>query len=169
MKPLRIGVIILIIGTTLLFATNARGATQSTGGAVEGQHPFGPVLLEPRETTIVRRDVSPENATFTVSLVDKQSWETRLNITKVNPAFSVDGMQRLCSVTFKLGMRGLYYVVVTGSTGEPAERIDMTVEQYGIAEDLLAISLIATIVGTLIITTDQLRPVIRRKPKARSE
>jgi len=170
LKSLRIGVILLLIGVTLLFATNARSTTIYASDSRSGHPgPMGPYLLEPREITIALRDVSPESETFTFSVVDKQSWEATQNLTKTAPALSIEGMQRLCSVTFKLSTRGLYYIVLTASTGELADRIDITIEQKGIAEDLLAISLTVTIVGSLIITIDQLKPFIRRKPATKND
>jgi len=136
MKLLRIGIIILIIGVTLQFATRIRGKTLS---------------------------VSPENATVTVSVVNAKSWQATQNISKA--VFIASGMRELYSATFKLDKRGLYYVVVTTSTGELADEVDMVVEQRGLAEDLFLTSIIISIIGVIIIATDRLKPFIQKKSK----
>lgn len=166
MKLLRIGVIILIIGVTLQFATRIRGKTLSGNIGMGYPRPLGPFMLEPRETTLVLKEVSPENETVTVSVVNAKSWQATQNISKA--VFTASGMRELYSATFKLDKRGLYYVVVTTSTGELADEADMVVEQRGLAEDLFLTSIIISIIGVIIIATDRLKPFIHKKPKQKT-
>lgn len=161
MKALRIGALLLIIGTTLLVATNLRSKSISGSmGSSKGE--LGPYLLEPRETTIVLREVSPP--TVTISVIEAKSWEATKNITKVNPAFTVSGMRKTYAATFQQPTRGLYYIIVTTSTNQPANKTDISLEQRGIAQDLLTISLIIPTIGTIIIAIAQLKPYLK-KPK----
>ena len=166
MKPLRIGALLLIIGTTLLVATMLRAKTTVAHSSVEAPGASGPYLLEPRETTVVLRDVNPQNVT--VSIVDAQSWQATRNISEVNPVFTVSRMRKLYSVTFELNTRGLYYIPVTTSTGKLADEVDMVVEQRGLAKDLLLISIIISIIGATTIATDRLKQFIQKKPKTKN-
>lgn len=166
MKLLRIGIIILIIGVTLQFATRIRGKTLSHSISMGCPRPLGPFMLEPRETTLVLKEVSPENETVTVSVVNAKSWQATQNISKA--VFVASGMRKLYSVTFKINKRGLYYVVVTTSTGELADEVDMVVEQRGLAEDLFLTSIVISIMGAIIIITDRLKSFIQKKPKQKT-
>lgn len=166
MKLLRIGVIILVIGVTLQFATRMRGKTLYGSIGMGCPRPLGPFLFEPRETTLVLTEVSPENETVTVSVVNVKSWRATQNISKA--VFTASGMRELYSATFKINKRGLYYVVVTTSTGELADEVDMVVEQRGLAEDLFLSSIIISIIGAIIIATDRLKSFIHRKPKEKA-
>jgi len=168
MKLSRIGVIVLLIGVTLLFATNIRGRTISGGGSIGRPYPLGPFMLEPRETTLVLREVSPENVTVTVFVVDAKSWQAIQNISKVTPVFTASEMKKLYSVTFRLDKRGLYYIVVTTNTGSLADEVEMAIEQRGLAGDLLTLSIAISIIGAITLIIDRLKSIIQKKQKQRN-
>lgn len=160
MKLLRIGAILLTIGMTLLVATNLRAASQMTStGKPIGL--FGPYLLEPRETTIVLKDVTPQNVT--VAVVSAQIWHATQNISEFEHVFTVSGMNKLDSITFNLNMRGLYYIVVFTTDGRLAEEVRLVVVQEGLPKDLLWISGILSSMGVIMIVIHQLRPLARRR------
>jgi len=160
MKLLRIGVVFLVVGVSLLVATNLRATSIMINvGSFEGV--FGPYVLEPRETIIVLKDVDPPQ-NLTMVVVNAQSWRATLNISEVDPVFIVDGLRELDAVIFKMGVRGLYYIVVTTSTGELTGSTNLALEQRGLAEDLLWISGIVLGIGVVTIVVHWLRSLRRR-------
>jgi len=171
MKTLRIGVIILIIGVSLLIATIMRGKTiisTSFGqkqlhinpftGNIEGGNPH---LLEPRQTTIILRSASGEMVT--IHVVRAKSWEATLNISLADPVFTVEGMRRLYAATFKPAVRGLYYFIVTTPDGRLVDEVELKFEQAGLAQDLYIISVAAIVIGTAVIAYNGLKQIIRKK------
>jgi hypothetical protein len=149
MSPLRIGLIILVIGISLFFATNLRAKPIKIGVGVEGgPAAFGPYLLEPRQTIIVLLSAGSDNVT--IHVVPAKSWTATQNITLANPIFSAQGMRRLYTVTFQPGTRGIYYFIVTTSDGKLLDEAEIKFEQTGLAQDLYLISIAAVVVGTVI-------------------
>ncbi|MGD0027585.1 MAG: hypothetical protein ABSC91_01440 [Candidatus Bathyarchaeia archaeon] len=169
MKLLRIGVILFVVGVSLLVATQLRAkSVMLQDGYVGGfQRALGPYLFEPRETIIVLQDSSPQNVT--VAVVRTQAWlgtqeeggSAAQNVSRVAPVFNVSGMMDLDRVTFKMPSRGVYYILVLTSAGKPVDSVDLAVEQEGVAEDLLTISAIILGVGVAIIIVDRVRPLRR--------
>jgi hypothetical protein len=167
-KLLRIGVILFVVGVSLLVATQlrAKSVMSDTGYESGFQGASGPFLLEPRETSIVLKDLSPQNVT--VAVVPAQAWlgtqdvsdlggSFPANVSEVAPVFSVSGMMDLDRVTFSLPSRGMYYILVLTSAGKPVDSVDLVVEQEGVAEDLFTISAIIPGVGVAIIIVDRVR------------
>jgi len=170
MKTLRIGVIILVIGASLLIATIMRGRTIIAGS--EGQRQviidpegniggYRPHLLEPRQTKIVLKEVSAD--VVTIHVVRAKSWEATLNISLVNPVFTVEGMRRLYAATFKPAVRGLYYFIVTTADGKLVDEVELMFEQSGLAQDLYIISVAFIVVGTATIAYNGLKLIVKRK------
>ena len=169
MKTLRIGVIILVIGVSLLIATFMRDKTiiaTSRGQQQVIVDPEGniaeyiPHLLEPRHTTIVLKEVSVD--VVTIHVVHAKSWEATLNISLVTPIFTVEGMRRLYAATFKPAFRGLYYFIVTTPDGRLVDEVELRFEQAGLAQDLYATSIVFIVVGTVAITYNGLRLVTKK-------
>jgi hypothetical protein len=162
MKLLRIGVVVLVIGVSLLVATNLRNRSVSTGSQASSNGLSRPFLLEPRETIIVLLKVKPsENLTMTV--VDQHSWNPTQDISEAHPAFVLSGLRQFDAVVFRIGVRGLYYVVITTETGELTGETDLAIEQRGIAEDLLWASGAFTAVGIAIVVVQSVRTLRRRR------
>lgn len=162
MKLLRIGVVVLLIGVSLSVATNLRTRSVSKS-SIGGSHGlFGPFLFEPREIIIVLLKVKPsENLTMTV--VDQHGWNPTQDISEANPAFVLSGLRQFDAVVFKIGVRGLYYVVITTETGEPMGETDLAIEQRGCAEDLLWASGALTAVGIIIVVVQSVRTLRHRR------
>jgi len=170
-KTLRIGAIILVIGVSLLIATVMRGktiiATSSGHGQLtidsEGRIAGGmPHLLEPRQTKIVLKEASAD--VVTIHVVPAKSWEATLNISLVDPVFTVEGMRRLYAATFKPAVRGLYYFIVTTADGLlPPGEVELKFEQSGLAQDLYIISVAFIVVGTATIAYNGLKFIIQKK------
>jgi hypothetical protein len=167
MKLLRIGVILLVVGVSLLVATELRAKSvmvDTGGGGI-----LGPFLFEPRETIIVLKDSSSQNVT--VAVVPAQAWlgtqgfgglgGPPIDVSEVAPVFSVSGMMNLDRVVFSMPSRGMYYVLVLTSAGKPVDSVDLAVVQEGVAEDLLTISAITLGVGVAIIIIDRVRTLKR--------
>jgi hypothetical protein len=165
MKLLRIGVVLFVVGVSLLVAAQLR-ARSVWGGGTGGGGIQGPFLLEPRETIIVLEDLSSQNVTVTV--VPAQAWlgtqdpssglgSAPLNVSEVTPVFNVSGIMNLDRVIFTMPSRGMYYILVLTSAGKPVDSVDLVVEQEGVAEDLLTISAITLGVGVAIIIVDRVR------------
>lgn len=149
MKPLRIGLIILVIGISLFFATTLRAKPIKIGVGVEGGPAvFGPYLLEPRQTIIVLISAGSDNVT--VHVVPAKSWMATQNITIAKPIFSAQGMRKLYTATFQPETRGIYYFIVTTSDGKLLDDAEIKFEQTGLAQDLYLISITAIVVGTAI-------------------
>lgn len=168
MKLLRFGVVFLVVGVSLLVATNARTRVVSTGRDDSPVGLFGPYLFEPREIIVVLRAVSPpENVTLAV--VNQQGWNPPEDLEDVNarareadPAFVVGGLRRFDAVVFKINVRGLYYVLVTTETGEVTGDTQIVVEQRGVAEDLLWVSWVLAALGVVVVVVDRIRRLRRR-------
>jgi len=161
MKTLRIGIIILLIGVSLLFATNMRTKTMKISTAANAPMALGPFLLEPRQTIIVLTSETPDNVT--IHVVPSKNWEATQNISLANPVFTASGMRRLYAVTFRLETRGVYYFVVTMPNGTLIDEPALKFEQTGLAQDLYMISITATIIGMAITTYNSLKFIIKRK------
>jgi len=160
MKLQRIGVFLLVVGVSFLVATNLRARSiDSRMGSFDGV--FGPYLFEPRETIVVLREVEPSE-NLTVAVVNQQSWNPTQDIGEANPAFMFSGLRQSDAVVFKIGVRGLYFVVVTTETGELTGRTDLAVEQRGYAEDLLWISGSIAATGIAIVVVDRVRSLKHR-------
>jgi len=167
MKTLRIGVIILVIGVSLLIATIMRGKpiTSSSLGHkdltifLDGYIWGDPHLLEPRQTTIALKSASSDNVT--IHVVPARSWEAAQNISLVNPVFTVEGMRKLYAATF-IPPRGTYYFIVTTPNGTLVDEVELKFEQAGLAQDLCAISIAATVTGTAIIAYNGLKVTIKK-------
>jgi hypothetical protein len=167
MKLLRIGVILFVVGVSLLVATQLRA--KSVMGDTGGSGIQGPFLFEPRETIIVLKDSSSQNVT--VAVVPAQAWlgtqgvgglgGTPPNFSEVAPVFNVSGMMNLDRVTFSMPTRGMYYILVLTGAGKPVNSVDLVVEQEGVAEDLLTISAITLGVGVAIIIVDRVKSLKR--------
>lgn len=168
MKLLRIGVILVVVGACLLVVTQLRAT--STMLDVGGGGILGPFLFEPRETSIVVKDLSQQNVT--VAVVPAQAWlgtqdptsgfgGAPLNVSEVAPVFNVSGMMDLDRVVFSMPSRGMYYVLVLTSAGKPVDSVDLAVVQEGFAEDLLTISATVLGVGVAIIIVDRVRSLRR--------
>ena len=156
----RAGVVFIVVGVSLLVAANLRARPLSlTVGSYEGVS--GPYLLEPRETIIVLKEVDPAQD-LTMAVVNAQSWRASSNISKVDPVFIIDGLRRLDAVIFQMGARGLFYIVVMTGTGELTGDTDVSVQQRGLAQDLLWISAAALGVGIVMMIVHWLRPLGRR-------
>jgi len=166
MKLFRVGTVILAIGMSLLVATYLR-VQRGTPGSGNPFGVFGPFVFEPKETTIVLREVNPQNATLFV--VNAQSWSSPENLTeltaqdisKIEPVFTATGLGNLDAVTFKIQWRGRYYIVIATSTGEPVDDAEITFEQRGIPEDFLWISIILSGTGVVIIVIHKLKTSTR--------
>jgi hypothetical protein len=172
MKLLRIGALILIIGISLLVATHLRIQRELvSSGSFDGV--FGPFVLEPKETTIVLRDVSPQNVTMFV--VNALSWRRPENITsqdisKIQPVFTFTGLFKRDAVTLRIQWRGIYYIVIVTNTSEPVDFADIAFEQRGIPQDLLHISETLIGIGMIIIAIQPLKTLIKRKkPKTEEQ
>ena len=170
MKTLRIGVIILVIGVSLLIATFMRDKTiiaTSRGQQQVIVDPEGniaeyiPHLLEPRQTTIVLKEVSVD--VVTIHVVPAKSWEATLNISLVTPIFTVEGMRKLYAATFKPAFRGLYYFIVTTPDGRLVDEVELRFEQAGLAQDLYATSIAFIVVGTVAIAYNGLKRIVKKK------
>jgi len=170
MKLLRIGVILLVVGVSLLVATQLRA--KSVMGPLGGGGILGPFLFEPRETIIVLRDSSQQNVT--VAVVPAQAWlgtedpssgfgGTPQSVSEATPVFNVSGMMNLDRVTFNMPSRGMYYIFVLTSAGKPVDSVNLVVEQDGVAEDLLTISAIILGFGVAIIIVDRVRSLRRSR------
>jgi hypothetical protein len=168
MKLLRIGVILLVVGVSLLVATQLRA--KSVMGDTGGGGILGPFLFEPRETIIVLKDLSSQNVT--VAVVPAQAWlgtqdpssgvgGAPINVSEIAPVFSISGMMDLDRVIFSVPSRGIYYVLVLTSAGKPVDSVDLAVVQEGVAEDLLTISALILGVGIAIIIVDRVRSLRR--------
>jgi hypothetical protein len=168
LKLLRIGVILFVVGVSLLVATQLRA--KSVMENIGGFGILGPFLFEPRETIIVLKDSSPQNVT--VAVVPAQAWlgtqdpsgglgGAPLNVSEVAPVFNVSGMMNLDRVIFSMPSRGMYYILVLTSAGKPVDSVDLVVEQEGVAEDLLTISTIILGVGVAIIVVDRVKSLKR--------
>jgi hypothetical protein len=163
LKLLRIGVILFVVGVSLLVATQLRA--KSVMGEAEGGGILGPFLFEPRETIIVLKNSNPQNVTVTV--VPAQAWLGtemdgdaafyNISVSEAAAVFNVSGMMNLDRVTFTMPSRGMYYILVSTSAGKPVDYVDLVVEQEGVAEDLLTISAIILGVGVAIIIVDRVR------------
>lgn len=162
MKLLRIGVAVLVIGVSLLVATNLRARSVDTGSMGSSHGLFGPFLFEPRETIIVLREVEPSE-NLTMAVVDQHSWNPTQDIGEADLAFVLGGLRQADAVVFKIGVRGLYYIVVTTETGELTGETDLAVEQRGFAEDLLWASGVLTAVGIVIVIVQWVRLLRHRK------
>jgi hypothetical protein len=164
-KLLRIGLVFLVVGVSLLVAAQLRAGPVLIDTGYRGvlQPALGPYLFEPRETIIVLKDSSPQNVT--VAVVPAQAWigtqedgmGAPRNVSEAGAVFSVSGLMDLDRVTFKMPARGVYYVLVLTSAGKPVDNADLTVEQEGVAEDLLMISAIILGVGVAIAIIDRVR------------
>ena len=173
MKTLRIGVIILVIGISLLIATVMRGRTIIATSLGHGQLHISPVdgsvqgcmphLLEPRQTKIVLKEADVD--VVTIHVVPAKSWEATLNISLVDPVFTVEGMRRLYAATFRPAVRGLYYFIVTTADGQlvDARELELKFEQSGLAQDLYIISVAFIVVGTATIAYNGLKFIIQKK------
>lgn len=161
MKLQRIGVILLVIGVSLLVATNLRARSVSYRVGIENGL-FIPYLFEPRKTIIVLREVEPSE-NLTVVVVNQQSWNPTQDISEADPAFVFSGLRQSDAIVFKIGVRGLYYVVVTTETGELTGTTDLAVEQRGFAEDLLWVSGTLTSVGIAVVVVQWVRLLRRRE------
>lgn len=165
MKLLRIGALILIIGISLLAATHLRiQRLLGSSGSFDGV--LGPFVLEPKETTIVLKNVSPQNVTMFV--VNALSWRRPENISsqdisKIQPVFIFTGLFKRDAVTFRIQWRGTYYIVIATSTGEPVDFAHVAFEQRGIPQDLLQISNTLTGIGIIVIAVQLLKTLIKRK------
>jgi len=160
MKLLRIGVVILLIGASLLVATNLRARSVSSGRVGSFNGLFGPFLFEPRKIIIVLLEVEPSE-NLTMAVVNHHSWNPTQDIGEADPAFVLSGLRQADAVVFKIGVRGLYYVVVTTETGELTGETDLAVEQRGFAEDLLWASGVLTAVGIVIVVVQWVRSLRR--------
>lgn len=147
MRFVRVGMIFLVVGASLLVATilRAKPVVVYSGGQ-EGL--VGPYLFEPRQITIVLKDVRHQNVT--VAVVNAQDWCTIQDVSKVDPVFAASGMNKLDRVTFKVTARGLYYIMVITSSGTLAGEIRLSLEQRGYAEDFLWISGIVSGIGVVM-------------------
>ena len=164
MKLLRIGVVLLVVGVSLLVATQLR-AKSVMGPFGGGGGILGPYLFEPRETIIVLKNSSQQNVT--VAVVPAQAWLGiiedgeagfyNISVSEAAAVFNVSGMMNLDRVTFSMPSRGMYYILVLTSAGKPVDSVDLVVEQEGVAGDLLAISAIILGVGVAIIIVDRVR------------
>jgi len=160
MKLQRIGVVLLVVGVSFLVAINLRARSiDSRMGSFDGV--FGPYLFEPRDTIVVLREAEPSE-NLTVAVVNQQSWNPTQDIGEANPAFMFSGLRQSDAVVFKIGVRGLYFVVVTTETGERTGRTDLVVEQRGYAEDLLWISGSIAATGIAIVVVDRVRSLKHR-------
>ena len=174
MKTLRIGVIILVIGVSLLIATIMRGiTTKRTSFGHKDMHidPEGtivggtPHLLEPRQTIIVLKSVSSDNVTIhvaTIHVVPARSWEATQNVSLANPVFTVEGMKRLYAATF-IPPRGIYYFIVTTPDGRLVDDVRLIIEQTGRAQDLYTISIAAIVIGIAIIAYNGLKVIVKKR------
>lgn len=161
MRMLRVGVLVLVIGVSLFFATYLRVKTGKMGAGASYPTALGPFLLEPRQTIIILNDASSDNVS--IHVVCAKIWEATQNVSLANPVFSVDGMRRLYSVTFQLQKRGVYYFVVTTRDGRLVDEVELKFEQTGLTQDLYMTSMIAIIVGGAIAVYNVLRLLIKRK------
>lgn len=161
MKLLRVGVVVLVIGVSLLVATNLRNRSLSTGSVGSSNGLFGPFLFEPRETIIVLLKVEPSE-NLTMAVVDQHGWNPTQDISEADSAFVLSGLMQFDAVVFRIGVRGLYYVVITTETGEFTGETDLAIEQRGIAEDLLWGSGALTAVGITIVVVQFVRTVRHR-------
>jgi len=171
MKTLRIGVIILIIGMSLLTATIMRSKTivassfgqdEVTISPADGKiHGCTPHLLAPRQTTIILKEATAD--VVTIHVVPAKQWESTLNISLVDPIFTVEGMRRLYAATFKPPVRGLYYYIVTTADGQLVDEVELKFEQAGLAQDLYTISVAAIIIGIAVIAYNGLKFIIQKK------
>jgi hypothetical protein len=167
MKALRFGAILLTIGISLSLATIMRNRTLSTGVQ---SHPIGlvgPLLLEPRETVVVLRDVSPE-WNLTLSLVNAQDWTPPQNFEEADAkalesvsTFEVTGLKKFDTVIFTVDIRGLYYVLTTISTGEFTDETELVVEQRGMANDMWWASLVLLASGIVVVIGDRVNTLRR--------
>jgi len=161
MKTLRIGVIILVIGVSLLIATVMRGKTIIATSSGQQQVSQGwPHLLEPRHTTIVLKEVSVD--VVTIHVVHAKSWEATLNISLVTSIFTVEGMRKLYAATFKPAFRGLYYFIVTTPDGRLVDEVELRFEQAGLAQDLYVTSIVFIVVGTVAIAYNGLKLITKK-------
>jgi len=161
MKTLRVGAIFLIIGISLSLATIMRNRTLSTGVQSHPIGLFGPLLLEPRETIVVLRDVSPE-WNLTLSLVNAQDWtppesfeEADAKALESVSTFKLTGLKKFDTVIFMVDIRGLYYILTTISTGEFTGKTELVVEQRGIANDMWWASLVLLASGIVVVIGDR--------------
>jgi len=161
MKLLRVGVVVLVIGVSLLVATNLRNRSVSTGSVGSSNGLFGPFLFEPRETIIVLLKVEPSE-NLTMAVVDQHGWNPTQDISEADSAFVLSGLRQFDAVVFRIGVRGLYYVVITTETGELMGEADLAMEQRGFAEDLLWASGALTAVGITIVVVQFVRTVRHR-------
>ena len=160
MKLLRIGVIMLVIGVSLLVATYVRAHTvDSGGGGVIITEPF---VFEPRTTIITLMEVDPKE-NLTLAVINELSWSQTQDIREVTPAFVLSGLRELDTIILKISVRGLYYIVVTTEKGEFVRPSDLVVQQTGFAEDLLWASgtLVAVGVGIVVVRMARLLKLSR--------
>jgi len=78
MRTLRVGIMILVIGVSLFFATLLRGKTSKGSGGVSGPTVLGPLLFEPRQTVIVLKSASSD--VVSIHVVPAKSWEATQNV-----------------------------------------------------------------------------------------
>lgn len=162
MKLLRIVVFLLVIGVSLLVATNLRARSVSSGRVGSFNGLFGPFLFEPRKIIIVLLEAEPSE-NLTMAVVNQHSWNPTQDISEADPAFVFSGLRQSDAIVFKIGVRGLYYVVVTTETGERTGTTDLAVEQRGFAEDLLWVSGTLTSVGIAVVVVQRVKPLRRRE------
>lgn len=151
MKLLRIGVIVLVIGVSLLVATYVRSHTVDSG-SIGGAIMAGPFVFEPRTTVITLKEVDPKE-NLTLAVINELSWSQTQDIREVTPAFVLSGLRESDTIIFKISVRGLYYVVVMTEKGELVNYFDLVVQQRGFADDLLWASgtLVAVGVGIVVV------------------
>jgi hypothetical protein len=161
---LRIGIVTLVVGLSLMVVTNMRALPIGTGlqGSYIGM--FGPFLLEPRETIVVLRSVDPPTD-LTLSVINQKFWNPNQNISQTVTAFSIGNLTQSDIVIFDVPSRGLYYVVLsneTGLSGQTSIRLD----QRGFAPDLLWVSAAFLFTGVITVAVQGIRILKTRKRPA---
>lgn len=155
-KLFRIGMVVLVIGISFLITTHLRARVLDTGTIGNYLGFFGPFLFEPRETTLVLREAEPPQ-NLTVAIVSQNSWNPERTIREADTALLLVGLSQADAVVFKIGTRGLYWVLVMTETGELTGDTELSVEQKGLSEDLLWFSYTLIIVGITILIFQRLR------------
>lgn len=166
MKLLRVGVIMLVIGVSLLVATYVRAHTVDSGSiGMDRDAPslFGPFVFEPRTTFITLREANPKE-NLTLAVINELSWDQTQDIREVTPAFVLNGLRESDTIVFKISVRGLYYIVVMTEKGESVNPSNLVVQQRGFAEDLLWASgtLVAVGVGIVVVQSARLLKLSRK-------
>jgi len=162
MKLLRLGVMLLAVGISMLVVADMRARSIDSGSITTSNGLIGPLLLEPREALIALRRVDPP-VNLTLTVVSQSGFDPNFDIGKTDGAFSMGGLMQSDTIIFRIPLRGLYYVVVTNETGQLTGTTSIRLEQRGFESDFLFGSEAVTVIGAAIVALQGIRQLVKMR------